>query len=329
MALNLSWQDATDLWIEAAQSSVPGTVIDDVENLYTVPAKLGRGYHRIIDLPSGIELIIFDYVYRDLALEIPENQHPIQFTVHLSGTVDSGDYLYRDANWGYIGGSGVQRSLVSVFPESQRQLGVSVQLQPQLLQQFFGDGSGELPGELQPLVKDTSQWQQIYSPKTTGNIRSVVRQIMDCPLAGLTKQMYLQGKVFELMALQIEETMERPRQPITLKPETTIRIHQAAAILRSHLETPPSATELAKQMGVCDRTLRRGFKQVFGTTLVGYLTQQRLHQAQQRLCTGDYTVAEVANQVGYAHLGHFAAAFKRQFGITPSQCMTQKSSVYP
>ena len=70
-----------------------------------------------------------------------------------------------------------------------------------------------------------------------------------------------------------------------------------------------------------DRTLRRGFKQLFGMTVVGYLTQQRIEQAEQTLRMGNCTVAEVANRVGYAHLGHFAAAFKRHFGITPSQCL--------
>jgi AraC-like DNA-binding protein len=33
------------------------------------------------------------------------------------------------------------------------------------------------------------------------------------------------------------------------------------------------------------------------------------------------SVAEVANLVGYSHLGYFAKVFKRQFGITPSECM--------
>jgi AraC-like DNA-binding protein len=63
---------------------------------------------------------------------------------------------------------------------------------------------------------------------------------------------------------------------------------------------------------------------VFGTTVVGYLTQQRMKQVEQRLREGNFTVAEVANQVGYAHLGHFAAGFKRQFGITPSQALAGK-----
>ncbi|MBE9045807.1 AraC family transcriptional regulator [Pleurocapsales cyanobacterium LEGE 10410] len=38
-------------------------------------------------------------------------------------------------------------------------------------------------------------------------------------------------------------------------------------------------------------------------------------------------MSEVANLVGYSHLSYFSTAFKRQFGITPSQCMAGKKSL--
>jgi YesN/AraC family two-component response regulator len=34
----------------------------------------------------------------------------------------------------------------------------------------------------------------------------------------------------------------------------------------------------------------------------------------EQLLRNHRTVAEVANQISYTHLGHFAATFKRQFG---------------
>lgn len=36
------------------------------------------------------------------------------------------------------------------------------------------------------------------------------------------------------------------------------------------------------------------------------------------------TVTEVAHRVGYGDLGHFAAAFKRKFGIFPNECLLGK-----
>jgi AraC-like DNA-binding protein len=57
------------------------------------------------------------------------------------------------------------------------------------------------------------------------------------------------------------------------------------------------------------------------------MTQQRMQQAQQLLQSGEWTVTEVARTVGYAHLGHFATAFKSQFGMTPGECIGKRMSV--
>ena len=54
---------------------------------------------------------------------------------------------------------------------------------------------------------------------------------------------------------------------------------------------------------------------------MGYLTQQRLDRAEMLLREGKHTIAEIAFLVGYGNIGHFSVAFKRRFGITPSQCL--------
>lgn len=148
-------------------------------------------------------------------------------------------------------------------------------------------------------------------------------------MQGISKRIFLQGKVMELMALQLASILvdqgvqERPK----LKAGTIAKIHYAKDILLMHLENPPSMLELAQRVGVSDRTLRRGFQELFGTTVIGYLTDNRLERAEQLLRAGNTTVAQVAEQLDYAHLGHFAAAFKRKFGITPGECLIGKKSV--
>jgi AraC-like DNA-binding protein len=160
-------------------------------------------------------------------------------------------------------------------------------------------------------------------------MRSVVQQIIDCPFVGTTKRLYLQAKVFELMALQLEGMLNQQTATSgTLKVETIARIHAAAEILRSRLDAPPAQTELAQMVGMSDRTLRRGFQSLFHTTVLGYVTEQRLLQAEQLLRQG-CTVAEVVHHCGYSNQGHFAAAFKRKFGITPKQCAMGQKSAYP
>jgi AraC-like DNA-binding protein len=180
------------------------------------------------------------------------------------------------------------------------------------------------------LVKQ-NDWQTLIYPKSSAVIQGIVRQILDCPYQGITKRMYLQAKILELVTLQVNSLLtlsDSVRPNLTLKPKTVMQLHHAKAILRSNLEHPPSLLDLAQQVGVSDRTLRRGFQELFGTTVLGYVTNLRLEQAEQLLSEGNRTVCEVAHLVGYSQLGHFAAAFRRRFGISPSDCLCGKKAIF-
>jgi AraC-like DNA-binding protein len=326
MSLDLTAQEVDAIWMEAEQHCSPVTSIDRLETMRTMPSQLGSGYYREIELCPGLELAIFNETYhKDLTFRGVEHQHLVQFMVHLSGVIDSGSFLYQDATQSYIGGSGIQPAVTNSHSANLPEVGVDIHLQPHLFRQFFATPTGELPSELQPLVKG-EDWQQVFSPKTTEAMRSVVRQIIDCPFLGVTKRLYLHGKAFELIALQLDGILNQGSvtPPPSLKSDTVASIHYAAEILRSCLEHPPSQTELSQRVGVSDRTLQKGFKAVFGTTPFTYLTQQRMNRAEQLLRQRDRTVAEVSNLVGYANPAQFAAAFKRQFGVSPSECLRGK-----
>ncbi len=148
--------------------------------------------------------------------------------------------------------------------------------------------------------------------------------------------MYLQAKALELMSLQLAPVLageaffreHRSVQSATLPKltsQTIAKLHYAQEIIRSRLDNPPTHLELSQQLNLNDRTLRRGFRSLFGTTVVGYLTEQRLQQAELLLRNTDRTVADIANYVGYANLSYFARAFKRIHGINPSDCRKRKT----
>ena len=326
MSINLTTREVDEIWAEAEQHYPPTVSSDRVETIYTEPPTLGSGYEREIELCAGLDLCITDRVPHDLTERVPENEHLVQFIAYLSGVVDSGDYLSGDylridSNQSYIGSSGIQPPHFVHISRSHHQVGVDIHITPALFHQFFANFHGELLADLQPLVQN-NEWQNRFSPKMTGAMRTVVQQIINCPFLGAAKRFYLQGKVFELIALQLDGISESvaTEPSVSLKAETIARIHRVADILRSYIENPPAQTQLAKQVGLSDRTLRRGFKQIFGTTVLGYLTEQRLLRAEQLLHDTSLSVAEVVYRCGYSNQGHFAAAFKRRFGITPKQC---------
>ncbi|PSN12078.1 AraC family transcriptional regulator [filamentous cyanobacterium CCT1] len=299
---------------------------DDYEASRWLPMSLGRGRTRCLELSPGVWLDLIDKEFaQPWALRVPEHDHLVQFTIMLSGVVDYDEvYPTLGEGVGYLSGSGLSHGYVARYGRSRHIRGINIHLRPDVVESFLTGQSSTLR---QSLLK-TNDWKTAWFPPVTPGMRIVAQQMLHCPFYGAARRLYLQAKVFELLAVQIDalQADQGEKAPtLALKPSTVDGIYQARAILTAQLENPPSVTELAQQVGLCDRTLRRGFRDRFGTTIIGYLTQQRMVKAEQLLQQGDYTVAEVANKVGYTHLGHFAAAFRKQFGVSPKECLAGKS----
>lgn len=328
MALKL--QEWEDMWEEGKLDSItsaPG--LESFEYISELSPILGRGLIKEIDIHPEICLSVFDYeLWEDVVYRLPGCEHPLEFGVWLSGKIVDGYGRRVGDKYTVISGGGLQDEM-SVKLTKSRYFGVDIHLHPNLLQTFFPGDDGETRPQFAFLNKGNDQ-QIVICPKITTSVEQVTRQILSCPYWGITKQMYLQGKVIELMALQLAPILSDQREQTKspqLKSTTVARLHHAREILHFRLENPPSLVELAEIVGISDRTLRYGFKILFGTTVFSYLTEKRLERAEQLLRNGEGTVAEVANLLGYSHLGHFAGAFKRKFGITPSECLLGKKSI--
>jgi AraC-like DNA-binding protein len=331
MTLTLKQQEWEEMWDTTAQDVTSSSDVQSFEYLFQFPQQFGQGGRKDIEVHPEICLSIFDYELHDnVVVQLPEWEHPLQFSVSLSGTVIDEYGGKLGAGYTCISGGGIQRQML-VKSSKSRHIGINIHMSPDVLRTFFPHHDGEMLPQLR-LLSNGDDWQSLIYPEITTAIEQVVKQMMSCPYQGTTKQIYLQGKVIELMALQLAPILNNPGELTPspqLKPTTVNRIHQAREILHFRLENPPSLVELAEIVGISDRTLRYGFKALFGTTVFSYLTQKRLERAEELLRHGGVTVAEVANLLGYSHLGHFAAAFKRQFGITPSECLLGKKSISP
>jgi AraC-like DNA-binding protein len=154
----------------------------------------------------------------------------------------------------------------------------------------------------------------------TPAMKAALEQIFYCPFQGKTKQIYLEGKCLELIALKLEQLKEMDKRTglsCSLKPDDIDRIHLAKTILTTNLNNPPSLMELARLVSLNDYKLKIGFRQIFGTTVFGYLHQYRMDKARRLLIEQRMSVKEVAQAIGYANQSRFAAAFRKQFGVNP------------
>jgi len=177
-----------------------------------------------------------------------------------------------------------------------------------------------LPTPLKTLLRGES-CQRFHQSlgRMTPAMRQVLQQITDCPYDGMMQQLYLESKALELWALQFSSWAEQPRQcqAVRLRSHDIDQLHQARDILQKRANQPPSLTELARQVGLNDRKLKQGFRQLFGTTVFGYLQTYRMEQAQLLLQDADCTIAQVALKVGYTNPEAFSTAFRRKFAVSP------------
>ncbi|MBW4619680.1 MAG: AraC family transcriptional regulator [Cyanosarcina radialis HA8281-LM2] len=192
----------------------------------------------------------------------------------------------------------------------------------------FVRGFELLPTPLQTLI-DESYPTRFHYPvgEVTPAMFAVLQQILKPPFQGMMKRMYLESRVLELLALQLNQFLHRERAiraVANLRPIDIEKAYHARDIIINRAENPPSLFELAQLVGLGDRKLRYCFREVFGTTVFGYLHDYRMEQAKVMLAGSKMQVAEVANAVGYSHLGYFAKAFKQRFGISPKELQLGK-----
>jgi AraC-like DNA-binding protein len=85
-----------------------------------------------------------------------------------------------------------------------------------------------------------------------------------------------------------------------------------------------TVTDLAARAAVSRSVLDERFRQVLGRSPIRYLTDWRMHIAEDLLTSTDKGVAAIARQVGYDSEEAFSRAFKRSHGLAPSQWRAAK-----
>jgi AraC-like DNA-binding protein len=153
------------------------------------------------------------------------------------------------------------------------------------------------------------------APLDAGAAR-MVEAMFTTPYTGAARTLFLESSALGLLAAQIDAAARAATPAQDLAEER--HMQTARAWLDAHLDDPPSIIELARIVGINDFKLKRSFKAAFGTTVFGYVRQRRMERAAANL-HGGMSVVEAADAAGYVCPRCFAHAFRRHFGLLPSE----------
>lgn len=104
------------------------------------------------------------------------------------------------------------------------------------------------------------------------------------------------------------------------------QVKRAIDYMAANVGYPLQTRQIAEAAGVSTRALQIAFQRFKDTTPLAYLRDLRLESARQRLRTGQAsTVADVAKECGFAHMGRFSELYKAAFGELPSETRRNRS----
>ncbi|MBC7867817.1 MAG: helix-turn-helix transcriptional regulator, partial [Gloeobacteraceae cyanobacterium ES-bin-316] len=156
---------------------------------------------------------------------------------------------------------------------------------------------------------------RLYSEIFTGNTFTLLQNL------------YFDGRLMSLLESFLKEilTKDDEENPFLYASHEDIRMLQKAEqYIKDHLMQPFPGVEFLSRICCMSRTkFINLFQKVYGVSSFEYSQKKRLGVAYEFMKSGKHSVSDTAKVIGYTGISNFATAFKKEFGILPSELLGQ------
>ena len=156
--------------------------------------------------------------------------------------------------------------------------------------------------------------------------RNTLDSVLNHGYTGSLENIFINAKIHELLLQSLDVIVDDEKEEgFTCKFLADDRgkesIYQAREILLQHIGDPITIKELSRKVAMNECYLKKGFKEVFGTTIFDFYQQQRMEHAKYLLYEKALSVTDVSALLGYSSISHFSAAFKKHTGLKPCELL--------
>ncbi len=180
------------------------------------------------------------------------------------------------------------------------------------------------------LIKDENKLNSNSSSEILIGQNILLKELNDISLVDNNiRELYYESKILELAYSTVNNINESLSRSLHFLNEKDIKsLKRAKDILIENIHNPPSLKELAYKSAINEFKLKKGFKELFGNTVYGFLQEYRLNEAKKLLETDDINISEAAYLVGYKNISHFSTIFKKHFGYSPINIRKKQKKHY-
>ncbi|WP_143307671.1 helix-turn-helix transcriptional regulator [Chitinophaga vietnamensis] len=196
---------------------------------------------------------------------------------------------------------------------------VDICLDASLVQRLFTAYPLAFP-ELLDAIRHQRFFQLSPAPlPITAAIHTQLTDILHCNVTRRLKRAFFDNKLLGLLLLQLEQAQHKAPACRYSSPHDLEKLEAARTLLITQHASPPSLRQLARQVGINDHKLKRGFRELYHNTVMGYLTDYKMGLAHELLSSGNYSISDVCYKLGYKSVAHFSRLFKKKCSMSPSQ----------
>ena len=103
------------------------------------------------------------------------------------------------------------------------------------------------------------------------------------------------------------------------KKACSLPVFRALEYIKQHIYGPCNVADMAQSAGYNPQYLATIFKSEVGHTPITYIRLSKMQEAKELLLNKQYSVAEIAQSLGFCNTSYFIREFKRVYNITPAQ----------
>jgi AraC family transcriptional activator of pyochelin receptor len=296
----------------------------------TLPPEEGKGYWDLTRIRDDIYVVVANFTYKDPRVELVPGDGLVQFNFKLSGDMSLAVSRTEPLRWNrpsllvWAQPTGVDISEWTA--PSARERFIIISIRPQFLAEHFLTSSLEAPPQLQAFVSDSREKIRYLHRPLTSQTFEVTTRLINNPFSGTLALVYTEALALELLCCAVQSFAASSGAAGEEYTERELKcLHAARTLLTRQLAPPPTIEKLARSVGMAKSTLTKGFKAVFGETILDYSLACRMRHALALMRDQCWSVAKASEAVGYAHPTSFTTAFRRHFGMRPIDVRRVKS----
>lgn len=172
--------------------------------------------------------------------------------------------------------------------------------------------------------KHKSSFTKILS--LCGRTRMVLEALLNHSYTDSLENIYINAQIQMLLLYSLEcmlgdKEVETFQCKFLANEADRGKISKAREVLIQHIGEPITIKELSRKVAINECYLKKGFKEMFGTTIFDFYQSQRMEHARYLLYEKGLSVTEVSMMLGYSSISHFSTAFKKHTGLKPCELL--------